>query len=149
MVGANGPTSGGAEATQAGEDGAAAAAAAGEGDKDKENVVPDPAMLSMLRREVLLTRAKLHYLGYQQMMAERMLRSLKAQLRQVRCVRAAPLAGRVRQHACMLLMPATGLPAVAAGGGPGFRGCKWSSSSQAALHDVPAVLSRASRSSTG
>lgn len=46
-------------------------------------MVPDEAMLSMLRREVLLTRAKLHYLGYQQMAAERMLRSLKAQLRQV------------------------------------------------------------------
>lgn len=49
-------------------------------------MLPDAAMLSMLRREVLLTRAKLHYLGYQQMMAERMLRSLKAQLRQVGAV---------------------------------------------------------------
>lgn len=45
--------------------------------------LPDAVMLSMLRREVLLTRAKLHYLSYQQMMAERTLRSLKAQLRQV------------------------------------------------------------------
>ncbi|GAB4814795.1 hypothetical protein N2152v2_001841 [Parachlorella kessleri] len=48
----------------------------------EDDYLPDAVVLSMLRREVLLTRAKLHYLGYQQLMAERMLRSLKAQLRQ-------------------------------------------------------------------
>ncbi len=39
--------------------------------------------MSMLRREVLLTRAKLHGLCYDQIMGERRLRSLKTQLRQV------------------------------------------------------------------
>lgn len=39
--------------------------------------------MAMLRREVLLTRAKLHGLCYDQIMGERKLRSLKTQLRQV------------------------------------------------------------------
>jgi len=37
----------------------------------------------MLKREVLLTRAKLHGLMYDHIMSERKLRSLKTQLRQV------------------------------------------------------------------
>lgn len=44
--------------------------------------------MAMLRREVLLTRAKLHGLCYDQIMGERKLRSLKTQLRQV-CPRPA------------------------------------------------------------
>ena len=42
--------------------------------------------MAMLRREVLLTRAKLHGLCYDQIMGERKLRSLKTQLRQVLAV---------------------------------------------------------------
>jgi len=38
----------------------------------------------MLQREVLLTRSKLHALSYEQAMAERRIRTLKSQLRQVR-----------------------------------------------------------------
>jgi hypothetical protein len=68
---------------------------------EEDGLVPDAAMLSMLRREVLLTRAKLHYLGYQQLMAERMLRSLKAQLRQV-CQRGEASREAWRwEHACL------------------------------------------------
>ena len=45
--------------------------------------LPNSVIVAMLRREVLLTRAKLHALCYEHIMAERKLRSLKAQLRQV------------------------------------------------------------------
>jgi hypothetical protein len=49
---------------------------------DDVQQAPDEVMLSMLRREALLTRAKLHALLYEHIMAEKQLRSLKAQLRQ-------------------------------------------------------------------
>lgn len=46
--------------------------------------LPDSVVIAMLRREVLLTRAKLHGLMYEHIMSERRLRTLKTQLRQVR-----------------------------------------------------------------
>lgn len=45
--------------------------------------LPDHVVLKMLHREVLLTKAKLHALNYEQAVAERKLRTLKSQLRQV------------------------------------------------------------------
>ncbi len=48
--------------------------------------LPDGVIIAMLKREVLLTRAKLHGLMYDHIMSERKLRSLKTQLRQVRSV---------------------------------------------------------------
>lgn len=45
--------------------------------------LPDHVVLKMLHREVLLTRAKLHALNYEHAVAERKLRTLKSQLRQV------------------------------------------------------------------
>ena len=45
--------------------------------------LPDHVVLKMLHREVLLTRAKLHALNYEHAVAERKLRNLKSQLRQV------------------------------------------------------------------
>ena len=45
--------------------------------------LPDAVIVAMLKREVLLTRAKLHGLMYDHIMSERRLRSLKTQLRQV------------------------------------------------------------------
>lgn len=44
----------------------------------------------MLQREVLLTSSKLHALSYEQAMAERRIRTLKSQLRQV-CFSNIPL----------------------------------------------------------
>ena len=49
--------------------------------------IPDSVIIAMLKREVLLTRAKLHGLMYDHIMSERRLRSLKTQLRQVGHVR--------------------------------------------------------------
>jgi hypothetical protein len=43
--------------------------------------LPDHVVLAMLRREVLLTSAKLHFLAMEQLQADRALRSHKAQLR--------------------------------------------------------------------
>ena len=48
--------------------------------------LPDAVIIVMLKREVLLTRAKLHGLMYDHIMSERKLRSLKTQLRQVRAL---------------------------------------------------------------
>ena len=48
--------------------------------------LPDHVVLKMLHREVLLTKAKLHALHYEQAVAERKLRTLKSQLRQVRTI---------------------------------------------------------------
>ena len=45
--------------------------------------LPDHVVLKMLHREVLLTKAKLHALNYEHAVAERKLRTLKSQLRQV------------------------------------------------------------------
>lgn len=45
--------------------------------------LPEPVIIKLLEREVLLTRAKLHALGYEHTVAEKKLRSLKTQLRQV------------------------------------------------------------------
>ncbi len=46
--------------------------------------LPDHVIVALLRREALLTKAKLHALSYEHIMGERSLRTLKAQLRQVR-----------------------------------------------------------------
>ena len=45
---------------------------------------PLQAIVAMLRREVLLTRAKLHCLVFEQLQQEKLHRTLKAQLRMVR-----------------------------------------------------------------
>lgn len=50
---------------------------------EESRELPDEVIMAMLRREVMLTRAKLHGLCYDQIMGERRLRSLKTQLRQV------------------------------------------------------------------
>lgn len=46
--------------------------------------LPDEVLLFMLRREALLTRAKLHYLVFEHISQEKDLRILKQLLRQVR-----------------------------------------------------------------
>ena len=46
--------------------------------------LPDHAIIALLKREHLLTRAKLNALYFEHIMGERRLRSLKTQLRQVR-----------------------------------------------------------------
>ena len=50
--------------------------------------LPDSVILEMLKREVLLTKAKLHALTHEHILGERKLRTLKSQLRQVslRCI---------------------------------------------------------------
>ncbi len=62
----------------------AAAPGAGGPGGDSGSELPDGVVLKMLQREVLLTRAKLHALAYEQAVAERRTRVLKSQLRQVR-----------------------------------------------------------------
>lgn len=47
--------------------------------------LPDAVIEAMLRRELLLTNAKLHGLGNEHITSERKLRSLRTQLRQVQC----------------------------------------------------------------
>jgi hypothetical protein len=49
-----------------------------------DDALPDHVLVAMLRREVLLTRAKLHYLMWEHTTMERQLRTWKNQLRQVR-----------------------------------------------------------------
>lgn len=46
--------------------------------------LPDHVVVAMLRREALLTKAKLHHLLFEHLQQDKMVRSLKAQLRQVR-----------------------------------------------------------------
>ena len=63
--------------------------------------LPDAVIIAMLKREVLLTRAKLHGLMYDHIMSERKLRSLKTQLRQVRrppAFEASSLLGPAQLH---------------------------------------------------
>jgi hypothetical protein len=68
--------------------------------------IPPHAIVAMLRREVLLTRAKLQFLSYEHLLAERMLRSLKTQLRQVRtCSRGEAAAENLPR--CSVLGPAS------------------------------------------
>ncbi len=45
--------------------------------------LPEAVIIQLLEREVLLTRAKLHALCYEHIVAEKKLRNLKTQLRQV------------------------------------------------------------------
>ena len=61
--------------------------------------LPDYVIIAMLRREVLLTEAKLHALDYELVTAERKLRQLRSQLRQVRIMTDAtvPMTGRQTQ----------------------------------------------------
>lgn len=47
-------------------------------------LLPDDVILFMLRREALLTRAKLHFLVFEHLTQEKELRILKQALRQVR-----------------------------------------------------------------
>ena len=56
----------------------------GEDVPPEECSLPDSVVIAMLRREVLLTRAKLHWLVFEHITQEKALRTLKAQLRQVR-----------------------------------------------------------------
>ncbi|KAK9823299.1 hypothetical protein WJX72_001733 [[Myrmecia] bisecta] len=53
------------------------------GPNDKTSDLPDDVILSMLEREMLLTRAKLHALNYEHHVGERNFRRLQTQLRQV------------------------------------------------------------------
>lgn len=48
-----------------------------------ELALPSYAIVSMLRREVLLTKAKLHFLVFEHLQQEKAVRMLKVQLRQV------------------------------------------------------------------
>ena len=48
-----------------------------------DDSIPDHAILAMLRREILLTKAKLHYLVFEHLQQERTLRTHKSQLKQV------------------------------------------------------------------
>ena len=45
--------------------------------------LPDSVIVSMLRREALLTKAKLHYLVFEHLQQDKAVRSLKSQLKQV------------------------------------------------------------------
>ena len=47
--------------------------------------LPDSVIVSMLRREALLTKAKLHYLVFEHLQQDKAVRTLKSQLKQV-CV---------------------------------------------------------------
>ena len=47
-------------------------------------MLPDGVVQAMLRRELLLTRAKLHALTYEHIMGERKMRTYKSQLKQAR-----------------------------------------------------------------
>ena len=57
---------------------ASSAAAAG-----APSPLPDSVIVSMLRREALLTKAKLHYLVFEHLQQDKAVRSLKSQLKQV------------------------------------------------------------------
>ena len=59
----------------------------------------DSVIIALLKREHLLTRAKLNALYYEHVTGERKLRSLKTQLRQVEL---ATSAGRVHSNRAML-----------------------------------------------
>ena len=91
--------------------------------------LPDNVVLRMLHREVLLTKAKLHALNYEQAVAERKLRTLKSQLRQgepeferlkreLEEVKNAPrglegtfrTAAEMERHRAQVAMPAQTLP---------------------------------------
>ena len=45
--------------------------------------LPDSVIVSMLRREALLTKAKLHYLVFEHLQQDKAVRTLKSQLKQV------------------------------------------------------------------
>ncbi len=67
------------------------------GSGSEAKALPDDAILFMLRREALLTKAKLHYLVFEHLTQEKELRILKQALRQVggrlfRCRRSYPVA---------------------------------------------------------
>mmetsp|Transcript_9701 Transcript_9701/g.26290 ORF Transcript_9701/g.26290 Transcript_9701/m.26290 type:complete len:665 (+) Transcript_9701:145-2139(+) len=47
-----------------------------------DDSIPDHAIIAMLRREILLTKAKLHYLVFEHLQQERTLRTYKSQLKQ-------------------------------------------------------------------
>lgn len=53
------------------------------GSGSEPKALPDDAILFMLRREALLTKAKLHYLVFEHLTQEKELRILKQALRQV------------------------------------------------------------------
>ena len=66
--------------------------------KESEEL-PDSVIIALLKREHLLTRAKLNALYYEHITGERKLRSLKTQLRQVE-LPTSP--GRVHSNCAML-----------------------------------------------
>jgi hypothetical protein len=63
-------------------------------------MLPDGVVQAMLRRELLLTRAKLHALTYEHIMGERKMRAFKSQLKQARCT-GPRRAGRPRPAAVL------------------------------------------------
>ena len=56
-------------------------------------MLPDAVVMVMLKRELLLTRAKLHALHYEHIMGERKMRTYKSQLKQARRPCAVRLQG--------------------------------------------------------
>ena len=58
-------------------------AEAGQADADQPEDLSDELTLTVLKREELLTRAKLHVLQYERMMGDSQLRTLRAELMQV------------------------------------------------------------------
>lgn len=58
-----------------------------DGQEDGKDIyeLPDHVIIALLKREHLLTKAKLNALCFEHIMGERRLRSLKTQLRQVGC----------------------------------------------------------------
>jgi len=62
-------------------------------------MLPDGVVQAMLRRELLLTRAKLHALTYEHIMGERKMRAFKSQLKQARRRPPCKRRGAVRLQA--------------------------------------------------
>lgn len=52
-------------------------------DEGAPSQLPDSVIVSMLRREALLTKAKLHYLVFEHLQQDKSVRTLKSQLKQV------------------------------------------------------------------
>jgi hypothetical protein len=55
---------------------------------EEPSPLPDSVIVSMLRREALLTKAKLHCLVFEHLQQDKSVRTLKSQLKQV-CVRTS------------------------------------------------------------
>ncbi len=65
-----------------------------------DDSLPDQVLVAMLKREVLLTKAKLHYSLFEHICQDRQLRTWRAQLKQVCCAHMRALCRVVpQQHA--------------------------------------------------